>query len=67
MKLNKQNHNLKVKMSDEELVNAMYEIIGSDFGNECNVFDDGEIWLDVNVTPQQIVAIAELLKKEGRA
>lgn len=66
MKLNKQNHTLKIKMSDEELEQAMYEIIGSDFGNTCNVFDDGEIGLDVTISPKQIVAIAELLKKEGR-
>lgn len=66
MKLNKQNHTLKVKMNNEELDSAIYEIIRSDYGNMCEVFNDGEIFLDVNVTPQQIVAIAELLKKEGR-
>lgn len=67
MKLNKQNHTLKIKMSDEELEQAMYEIINNSEFNTCNVFDDGEIGLDVTISPQQIVAIAELLKKEGLA
>ena len=53
-------------MNNEELEQAIFEIIKSGEFNTCDVFDSGVIALDVNVTPQQIVAIAELLKKEGR-
>lgn len=50
-------------MSDEELEQAIEEIIDQcDF---VHVWED-EITLDGTFTHQEIVAIAELLKKEGR-
>lgn len=50
-------------MNDDELEQAIEEIIGqSDF---VHVWED-EITLDGTFTHQEIVAIAELLKKEGR-
>ena len=51
-------------MNNEELEQAIENII-----SECDhvhVWDD-EIVLDGTFTHQEIVAIAELLKKEGRA
>jgi len=53
-------------MSDEELEQAIYKIIKPGEFNTCDVFGDGDIGLEATVTPKQIVAIAELLKKEGR-
>lgn len=53
-------------MTNKELDLAIWEIIKHEEANQCSVFDDGDIYLDVNITPTEIVAIAELLKKEGR-
>lgn len=51
-------------MNDEELTQTIEDIVG-----ECEfvyVWGDDELILDGTFTCQEIVAIAELLKKEGR-
>ena len=65
MKLNKQNHTLKIKMSNEELEQAIMDSLTDEM---VFVYIRGynEIVLDGTFTYQEIVAIAELLKKEGR-
>ena len=64
MNTNKQRHTLKVRMNDEELEQAIEDIVGEfEF---VLVSDDDELVLDGTFTCQEIVAIAELLKKEGR-
>ena len=51
-------------MNNEELTQAI-EDIANDFGVFVYVWDD-ELTIDGKFTPDEIVAIAELLKKEGR-
>ena len=63
MNTNKQRHIIKTKMNDEELEQAIEDMVG-----ECefvHIYSFG-MTLDGTFTPAEIVAIAELLKKEGR-
>lgn len=64
MNINKQRHTVKVRMNNEELEQAIEDIVENDIPY-VHVWDD-EITLGGTFTQKQIVAIAELLKKEGR-
>lgn len=63
MNINKQRHTIKVKMNNRELGQAIEGVAG-----ECDFVHvwDNEVTLGGTFTNAEIVAIAELLKKEGR-
>ena len=65
MNTNKQRHTLKVRMINDELERTIEDMLTDEMVFVC-FRDDDELVLEGTFTCQEIVAIAELLKKEGR-